>query len=486
MKKLSRIILVLGLFVMAQACNSILEEPDPSTSISQELALSDEGAVEAVRASMYSRLHSFAFTTRLFLGPDVLADNSFNRAGTSRFESLAQNALRAGLNGGSGTWNTVYNLINDANLLISGIEEGVIDQSTLDQFRGEAFALRAYAMHYLVKVLGYEPGVTPASGPGAGFNLGIIIRTSPVLDVADADERARSTVSEVYTQIISDLQSAIGLLDGSNSTNFVNRAFAQAVLARVHLYAQNYAEANQAAQDAIDSGRARLATAGEMATMFDETAGSNPESFFTVLVNPDTESQGINSSINTYTENQWNAQVPTPSLRALYDAADARNAWFAPCTIDNSGNQDCSGSALTGEEFAKWNGEKGQFTDDFPHIRFAELILIQAEARLFTNPTTTEAINRLNDLRANRGLAALNPANFPTTTDALNEILDERRRELVVEGHRFFDLKRLGRDIEKDPTTGQSDIAFENFKVLDDIDPAELEVNEQLVQNPGY
>jgi hypothetical protein len=54
----------------------------------------------------------------------------------------------------------------------------------------------------------------------------------------------------------------------------------------------------------------------------------------------------------------------------------------------------------------------------------------------------------------------------------------------VAEGHRFFDLKRLGRDIEK--VQGISDVPFTEFKILDDLPESALAVNEELVQNPGY
>lgn len=490
MKKLTRIVLILGMFAVFQGCNDLLDNPQPSTSISQEIALSDEGAVRAVRASMYSRLHHFVFTTLAMLGPDALADNLFNATGTSRFQGLAQNQLRAGLNdGGTGetTWEQVYDLINDANLIIAGIEEGTLESAVLQRYQGEAYALRAYAMHYLVRILGYEPGMAPASGQGAGFDLGIIVRIEPTTDLSDADQRARSTVAEVYTQIESDLTQAIDLLDNGNGVNFINEAFAQAILARVYLYQQKYAEADQMAQNAINSGFATLVTSAQVATMFDETVGANPESYFTVLIDPNTEGLGVNNALNPYTSNQWNAQVPTQDLRDLYEAGDARNDWFAPCLIDVDGS-DCSTAAPTGEEIQKWNGEKGLFTDDVPLIRIAELKLIQAEARANTGGVTLNALAPLNEVRSNRNASTYTIADFAVGGSAalINEILDERRRELVAEGHRFFDLKRLGRDIRKAPGTGQPTIPYESLKVLDDIDPAEIEVNEQLVQNPGY
>ena len=62
-------------------------------------------------------------------------------------------------------------------------------------------------------------------------------------------------------------------------------------------------------------------------------------------------------------------------------------------------------------------------------------------------------------------------------------------RSLVAEGHRFFDLKRLGRDIRKVrglDGRGRDDLPFNSFRILDDFPPSELEVNTLLQQNPGY
>jgi hypothetical protein len=94
-----------------------------------------------------------------------------------------------------------------------------------------------------------------------------------------------------------------------------------------------------------------------------------------------------------------------------------------------------------------------------------------------------QAIARLNDLRSERGASTLDASNY-NQTSAMDEILDERRRELVAEGHRFFDLKRLGRDIRK--VQGREDIPFRDIRILDDLPEDQLAVNDSLQQNPGY
>lgn len=491
MKNLTKAMLLAVLFVVGQACSDLLDNPKPSTSIAQDVALSDAGAVEAIRANMYNALQSFDYSTTYFLGTDALADNVFNRSGTNRFSGLAENSPQSGLS----SYSTSYNLINDANIIIHAIKEGVLDPSTLRQYRGEAYFMRALAMHHLTRALGYEPGMTPNTGEGAGFNLGIIIRTEPVLSPADADFRARSTVSEVYSQITSDLNQAISLLSQGDAGDptYVTEAAAHALLARVSLYARDYDQANTSAQNALDATGAELASAGDVATMFDETKGINPEGIFVIRVNPDTESQGYNSSLNTYTATVWVAQVPTQDAMDIFESGDARLALFGPCDNNDfdppSPVPNCRAThpdiadGEEGLEVRKWNGELGNYTDNLPFFRVSEMLLIQAEARL--NGAPGDAAAPLNRLRAARNLGPVTPT--------MENILEERRREFFAEGQRFWDLKRLGMDIRKAPETGQETIPYSNYRVLDNIPFDEVALSKEeapegqvLLQNPGY
>ena len=492
--------LALALLIVAQGCDSLIERTEPSTAVSQETALTDPDAVQGIRASMYDRMHSNALSTDWLLGPSALADNTSFRGNQGRHQNLNVNSNRAGI--GTGAYNNIYNLINDANLLINGIEEGVLDEDIEAKYRGEAYFMRALAQHHLVRIFGYDPNgqggvVSPNSGLGQGFDLGIVLRTEPTLELSDASDKPRAPVPEVYDRIISDLENARSIFQNlpadvkENSRFFPSEAAIEGLLARVRLYQRDWSAANTAAQNAIDLAGstlgAGLAQPSQLTAIFDETTGGNPEGIFEIDTDPATESVGGNLAISAYTSIQWAAQLPTQDLLDLYESGDARrDQWYSPCYDEVNGEafDGCSDVNADGLELDKYNSEQGvsRFADDYPHLRVAEMVLIQAEARLNTDGPQA-AIERLNDLREQRNASDLDPGNFDQQS-AMNGILAERRRELVAEGHRFFDLKRLGRDISK--PAGRPAVLFNSPRILDDIPPNQLEVNEELVQNPGY
>jgi len=492
--------LAAALLVFAAGCDSLLEEPEPSTAISQEVALSDPDAVRGIRASMYGRFHNAtAMNTDWLLGPSALADNTYFRSGQNRHAGLNRFNQQAGI--GTGTWNNLYNVINDANVLLNGVEEGVLPTGEMNKLRAEAYFFRALTMHHGVRIFGYDPNgnggvVSPNSGPGSGFNLGIVIRTEPTLSPEDATDKARATVTEVYSQIESDLSEALSLMQGlssdvkEQSQFYVSEAAIQALMARVNLYQRDWSAADSRAQNAIDLAGSAFGSelaapdSASVRAIFDETNG-NPEAIFTIEVDPQTESAGVNNSLAAFTAQQYIAQVPTQDLLSLYPEDDPRvEAWYGPCVNDVSGNPytGCQNINDAGFELQKYASEQGVslFADNYIHFRIAEMVLIQAEARLNTSGPGA-AMGRLNDLREQRGVGDLSATGFD---DAYDTILNSRRRELVAEGHRFFDLKRLGRDIEK--VQGISDVPFTEFKILDDLPESALAVNEELVQNPGY
>ena len=485
-----KLLVVTALLLMFTGCNDLLENVEPATSVSGEQVLSTPEGVESLRSSMYNKVHSsFAYRTEYFVAPSAFTDETRNRPGSTRYQELNE-ARGSTCCSNIGSWGAHYQIIQDANLLIGAVEDGVLDQENLDQIQGEAHALRAFAMHNLVKAYGYEPGNFDM-GPESNWDLGVIIRTEPVLDVADADERPRSTVEQVYLAILNDLQSAKTLLAGVNSDNtFVTEAFVDGISARVNLYAGNWSDAADAAQRAIDNFPGALETTADgVAEMFDENIGDHPEALFKVVVNPDTEGGGFgNDGPATYTSDGFLAQLPTQFLIDKYDADDHRMGWYRDCADAQriALNQPTGCDAINDEGYSlvKFNGAKGNNVDDLPYMRLAEMYLIRAEALAKDANSAASGLAPLQDLRDARNAGDVPVTALASIEDFEDFILDERMRELALEGHRFYDLKRLGRDIRN--PDGSIKMRADSYRILAPIGNTILSENPELVENPEY
>lgn len=484
---------VAALLVAFTACDSILEDVEPATSVSGEVVLTSPDGVNALRASMYAKIHeSFSFTTDYFVGPSAFADETRNRPGSSRFQGYTQATGTSGTTH-LGNWGAAYDIIQDANLLIGAIDCSECDAATLAQFRGEAHALRAFAYHTMVRVYGYEPG-NYSVGPENNWDAGVILRTDPVLDVADADLRPRSSVDDVYAQIFADLdaaETAFGEAGGDAGTNtYASQAFVDGVRARAHLYAGNWANAASAAQDAIaNSGGLVSSDSASVADMFYEDAGDHPEALLKIVLNPNTEGGGYNNNgPATYTSDGFIAQLPTQFLIDKYGAGDWRLGWYQDCTTTQNNPltqpTDCDGVNTNGLAIVKFTGDLGNSVDNLPYMRVSEMYLIWAEAAARDANNPAAGLAPLQTLRDARNAGAVPAAALADMAAFEDEILDERMRELAVEGHRFYDLKRLARDIRH--PDGTIKMRADSYRILAPLGSGLRNVNAELVENPGY
>ena len=343
-----------------------------------------------------------------------------------------------------------------------------------EQVKGEAYFLRALYYHDLPKVYGYEPGQEVD-----GFNLTVPIRTTPTEDVSDAlITNTRATNTEIYELIEADLNQAISLLTDNEATPLrVGKATAHALMARVQLYKSNFSEAARQADLALNTTTAELTTPDNFESAWEMIP--HPESLFEAEIRATDWStvDGANRSICTMTNNTSSSSqyilVGSPELLAILDSEpnDIRHSiWTIEEDIPN-GTRKCN----------KWRGEQGDFRENIPVIRYAEVLLTAAEGYARSGDDTN-AQSRINELRLARGLTETTL----TGLALIDLIMKERRIELALEGHRWFDLKRLGMDIPKTAASNAPTLSYTDFRLLADIPQSELSLNELLTQNPGY
>jgi len=497
--KLTVFAATIGLF--AAGCSDKDLAVQPRQSISSTTALTSINSVDAAVIGVYANLKSRVLYGRDFMVyGDVMADNAVATNKSGRLVGEGRNNSGAHY----ANWSTAYSAINDCNLVLDAIPKiSAASQTLKDRWEGEMRFIRALLYHDLMRAYAYAPTfIVNASNRG-----GVVLRSTAVdnKDTAAAFKPARASIAECYNFIINDLTIASTRLATSaraGAPHFATRAAAQALLARVQLYNGDWAAARTAATNALTGGVGTLTTAANHVAGW--RASTHPESIFEIRFAIAAESLGVNEALQTtctsmgaigapLTNGGWGDCAPNllalnalgisgvPSslsisnaiaLPTLTRSADVRNQLF------EWGGQRTNPRFM---ECTKYFGKSGFLnTDNVPVIRHAEVLLIRAEANFRLNDEAA-ALNDINTLRVNRGLT---PVTL-TGSAILEEILNQRMAELTMEGHRFHDLKRLGRDIVKDPSVGFV-LAITDFRVLAPIPSGELVGNPNMQQNVGY
>ena len=331
-------------------------------------------------------------------------------------------------------WYISYKIINDANTVIAAVEANPTDDAARNQLLGECYFLRAMCHFNLVRLFA-RPYTQDKSAPG------IILRTS----TSDPSQKARSTVEEVYTQVVADAQKAADLMNQSRGLTYASKEAAWALLSRVYLYMEDNQNAADYATKVIESGKFSLATATDYPSLFANAQQSSE----TILCVAFTEKEdygkfgSIASMIYSDGNSGWGEEYASSSYRDLLGmhAEDVRSSYVVPLDDGSGGVQKKNGIPMY--YISKFSFQQGSPTLSSPILfRVAEMYLNRAEANAKLG-NTQDALNDVDEVRKNRGLeASLYNGNVPAGSTALGSVLNERRMELAFEGHRAYDVYR--------------------------------------------
>lgn len=462
------------------ACKDALNI-EPLTGVDASTALDSETKVGSAVVGIYAKLdHAGLYGTNLLLLPELMGSpNYITWQGT--FQSYRDVARRTNLNSlnteAERTWRRAYEAINQANLVIGALP--VVQTAALkSRYEGEALFIRGALYFELVRLYGaqFEPG-SANSGPAVPISL------TAVDNLEEAGVKAtRSTVAEVYTQVINDLTAAYAKLPKDNGT-YATKYTAQALLARVYLQQGNYPAAGTAANDVILNSGKNLA--GTLEAVFANRNSS--ETLFEIQQNDQnnagTANDGLATFYASYKENGGNTGRGDVSITGdfakLYDASDARgtDSLSAQATrkLIYLGNGARPGALRT----IKWR----RFGQNIPVIRLAEMYLIRAEADVRAGTTAT-ALADVNRIRSRSGASVL-------TSVTLAEVLRERQLELAFEGFRIYDLKRTNAILVPARMATMTEpeapaVPANSNKLTLPVPQREINVNSLLTQNPGY
>ena len=452
MRKNRYFTIILSLFALAfTACDDNLDV-EPEQSLPPEVAVGTPGAVQSILANAYAEARdNDGYAGYISVASELIAnegDLSWNGTyvGPAEFDEkaiLADNGFVQDI------WMNAYQIINQTNIVLANLDV-FEDEDERSRVEGEAKFLRGLAYFDLVRLFAkpYKMGEN-------GSSLGVPVVLEPVVDEENITYPARSTVEEVYTQVLADLNDAAQLMPPTNSY-FAGQYAAQALLARVYLQRGNYEAARDAADSVIENSPYTLVDSFEDAFNNSE---NTPEDILAWQVT--SQDANINSFNEFWGGYDFGGRSGDPDISILDDhfsiyddEMDDRGLFFYETD--------------RGIATLKWQSQYA----NIPFIRLAEMYLIRAEAneRLGTEvgASPLEDINVLRE-RANATL-------FDSVD--LETILMERRRELAFEGFALFDAKRLGDDI--------GDIPFDANRLVLPIPLREMDANPELVQNPGY
>lgn len=370
-------------------------------------------------------------------------------------------------------WLNCYATINSINRVLAAaasITPAAGEQLQYNKILGDCYALRAF-LH--MEVLSYYAEDYEASANGVPISDFVIV----------FEQLPRNTSGEVFTAINDDLDTAMGLIDGSFTDNgYVTRDFLTAVRARAALYAGDAATALTATQNLM--ANYPLADQAQYFNMFSDDSDAT-EVIFKLLRNTNNDQAiggvwhftGTGGAFLEMSNGFYNAVTATPG--------DIR----FPVNVDPA--SDPGNDLLL---IGKYLGKPGlAYTNDVKVFRVSEMYLIRAEILARAGDYNGAALV-LKDLRDARTGGATALSSFTNLVDAIDEILLERRLELAYEGHRYVDLKRtrsitnegLERNIADCGGATPCSLASSDYRWTFPIPLAELNGNTNITQATGY
>lgn len=342
-------------------------------------------------------------------------------------------------------WTYLYSVISSANIVLN-MTDAASTSETIKAYRGQVLALRGMAYYYLIQLYQHNYGVSAAADrPGIPLYF--------AANEGKPNRMDRVPVTEVYAQIESDLTKAVENLNGWTraNKNQIDYYVANGLLARYYLLSNQWSKAVDASVIAasgfeimsttdLHDGFMNLANA-EWMWGFDHNASTETRyaSFFSHISNVTPGYAGL----------EYGSRLIDKRLYDYIPATDERKNLFQGATqiFDATalGTSSMSTTTATGWKLPYASlkfGWDGNWTMDYPYMRAAEMVLIEAEA-LAQQGKNTEAATALKKLLAKR-----DPA-WNKTSVTVDEVWMQRRIELWGEGVAYFDLKRLNKGIDR-------------------------------------
>jgi len=470
---------VLLLFIVS--CEETLDFEVKDRLTLENYFLSADDALASVNGiyDVLGQVHMY--NSSMWLIQDISSDDcdaspTWNDPNAQQFDRYT---LQANNNYTTNMWKASYDMISKANLSIDSIPVIDMDETLQNRFLGEAKFLRALSYFNLVRLFG-----------------GVPLVLHPETDI-DAYLVPRAEANLVYDQIIQDLEDAAATLPssyGSTDKGRATRGSALGILSKVYLTLQEWGLAAEMAGKVMEIPVYGLWD--DFTDNFKEVNKNGKESIFDVQFYSEVQSENsrivISGLPGIYAFPAGVGMMrPTEDLLNSFEQGDYRYEatffeeydYFGHNTFDphiwKHWDQDTYPPAETGSSGA-----------NFPVMRYAEILLIYAEALNEANQGPTqeayEAVNRVRQRARNGDDSVLPDLSGLSYQEFQDAVLKEKRNETVNEGHRWFDLVRTG-NLEEYVKRAKGDKANpQEFNYVFPIPQREIDLNDKLEQNDNY
>ena len=448
--------IILTFIGISISCTTEDIEPTLEQIKAVETSINTLEDLEGLLRGALNRMTPSGYYGRNFIIHDeIRGDNVFANGNSGRFQTpglyeyIPSNNL--------GVWTDAYRSIAIANIIINQDKSTVEgDSGEIDYIKGQALVIRALAHFDLLRNYGQQ---------FVGGNLGV-----PYVKEFKGEDLipARNTVEEVKAAIYKDLDDAFTMMSGTNDNpnrkGYPTRFSAKALESRVALYFGEWPKVESAALAVINSGHYSIANASNYVSTF---AMDNAENSIFELAFSSVDRLGSNSLGFIYKGDVYGDIEVLPVVETLFEDTDVRKNILG-----------FEGEETRLRNLGKYPALNGD--DNVSVIRYEEVILNYAEA-LFEQGNTTLALTQLNLIPTNR-----NASTYSIINKSI--ILNERRKELLFEGFRFFDLTRTNSGIPiADPLQNiQAPISAGDYRLALPIPITEIDSNSNMVQNDGY
>jgi hypothetical protein len=486
------------IFAIALGLNSCSEDflqTVPTDAVSTEIALGSADnmllAINGMHRAMYGQNGQISnYAGQQFMIPTAeyaAGDALHSTTGNGWFRSMLQWNMHTSStrNDLAYVWFFNYNLIGSANNIINAAEEMQMSDD-LNNVLGQVYTYRAWAHFNLVRYFGkaYMTG-----SPSSDLGVPIMLATEPPYEGL-----ARNTVQEVYDQIKSDLNAAFASFEGASDRadlSHLNIDVAKGIAASVYLTIGDWANAAKYAAEAREGYP--LMSESEYKSGFNSL--DNPEWMWGSEIIQDQTSYYY--AFFYYTSNNFNGSQnrsnPKFMNHKLYDLmseTDYRRDLIlkdCPSTFDEWDKGENEGRYASEDEYDEAvdtyrdivNNSSRHNMVPYQHIklsqadgatitpmdlinmRAAEMYLIEAEAQARDNKNT-EAQDVLFALVSERDAGYVKSTN--TGQALVDEILVQRRVELFLEGHRWFDMLRNDEALDLEDSGASPDLYLEGYK----------------------